>query len=457
MREIVAERKRLRVDYPGEWAERLDRALAGAVVGEMAMDREREMGMGKLASSLRWGWIALGAIASLGGSLGLGAIASMTAPTNADQAVAELAQATVLPNPTPVVPLQPVSDPESADFWQSVTLPANRQPLLQAINHSLAYLSTAKAATDYQTHPVPGITRDRVWRSLQRLRTLVQTIPNDAAFQAALAREFMVYASVGHDGEGTVGFTGYFEPYYAASAVPTDEFRYPLYRRPADLDTWPTPHPTRLALEGVDGLAGSQGALRGLELVWLASRLEAFLVQVQGSAKLNLTDGRVMAVGYAGRTEYPYTSIGRALVEAGKIAADDLSLPNLIAYFEAHPEDLDTYIPQNQRFIFFRQTDGGPPTGSLSVPVTAGHSIATDKSLMPPGAMAIIQAPLPQRTPNGDWAAQSTTRLVLDQDTGGAILGPGRVDLFVGSGPEAGELAGRINTPGQLYYLLLRP
>lgn len=367
-----------------------------------------------------------------------------------------LAQATVIPDPTPVVPLRPRPASEMADFWAAVSLPQDRRPLLQAIQHSLTYLATPKAATDYQAHPTPGITQERVTRSLRRLRQLVQNSPNDAAFQAALAREFVLYQSIGRDGEGTVGFTGYFEPYYGASAVPTAEFRYPLYRRPGDLDAWPMPHPTRLQLEGVDGLGSSQGPLQGLELVWLASRLEAFLVQVQGSAKLGLTDGRVMTVGYAGRTDYPYTSIGRALVEDGKIAAEDLSLPNLLAYFEAHPDQLDTYIPQNQRFIFFRATDGGPPTGSLSVPVTAGHSIATDKTLMPPGAMAIIQAPLPQRPPSGDWDSQLTTRLVLDQDTGGAIIGPGRVDLFVGSGPEAGELAGRINSPGQLYYLLLR-
>lgn len=367
-----------------------------------------------------------------------------------------LAQATVLPDLTPVVPLHPLPAADMASFWTTVMLPRDRRPLLQAIQHSLTYLSTPKAAADYQAHPTPGITQERVTRSLRRLRQLVQNSPNDAAFQAALAREFVLYQSTGRDGQGTVGFTGYFEPYYAASAVPTAEFRYPLYRRPDDLEAWPTPHPTRLALEGIDGLQGSQGPLRGLELVWLSSRLEAFLVQVQGSAKLGLPDGRVMAVGYAGRTDYPYTSIGRALVEDGKIAAEDLSLPNLLAYFEAHPDELDTYIPRNERFIFFRQTDGGPPTGSLSVPVTAGHSIATDKSLMPPGAMAIIQTSLPQRLASGDWDSQPTTRLVLDQDTGGAIIGPGRVDLFVGSGPEAGELAGRINTPGQLYYLLLR-
>jgi membrane-bound lytic murein transglycosylase A len=353
-------------------------------------------------------------------------------------------------------PLRLVESTAYHQILQEVTLPAERAPLLQAINYSLDYLATPKAGEDYQNYPVAGITRDRIWQSLQRLRQLIQTSPDDDAFRQALAEEFRLYQSIGNDGEGTVAFTGYFEPYYRASAVPTPEFRYPLYQRPADLDTWPLPHPTRAELEGIDGLQSDQGPLAGLELVWLPSRLEAFLVQVQGSAKLQLTDGRVMSVGYAGRTDYPYTSIGQALVTDGKIAAEDLSLPNLMAYFEANPQSLDNYIPKNQRFIFFRATDGGPPTGSLSVPVTAGVSIATDKKLMPPGAMALIQVPLPLRQANGAWGSQPTSRLVLDQDTGGAIIGPGRVDLFVGSGLEAGELAGRINTTGQLYYLVLR-
>lgn len=354
-------------------------------------------------------------------------------------------------------PLRPLPPAEQAQVWSSLPWPLNRQPLLQAIDRSLTYLASPKAAEDYQDYQLPEISRDRVWRSLQRLHQLVSTSPSQAAFQAALAAEFELYQATGEDGQGTVAFTGYFEPHFRASLVPTAEYRYPLYRRPIDLEAWPQPHPTRVDLEGLDGLQGSQGALAGLELVWLANRLEAFLVQVQGSAQLDLPDGRVMAVGYAGRTDYPYTSIGRSLVENGKIAATDLSLPRLMDYFVAHPADLDTYLPRNQRFIFFREVPPGAPIGSLRVPVTAGYSIATDKSLMPPGAIALVQFPLPQYVPGQGWIDQNTTRLVLDQDTGGAILGPGRVDLFVGSGPEAGEIAGRLHGPGQLFYLLLRP
>ncbi|MFM7470032.1 MAG: murein transglycosylase A, partial [Nodosilinea sp.] len=353
--------------------------------------------------------------------------------------------------------LQSIPEFQQSLVWAELEWPSQRSSLLQAINHSLTYLASPKAAVDYQNPAIPGLSRDRLWRSLQRLRDLVQTSPDRASWQAALQREFQLYQAIGQDGQGTVAFTGYFEPHFRASPVATAEYPYPLYRRPPDLDIWPRPHPTRLDLEGINGLAGGQGPLAGLELVWLANRLEAFLVQVQGSAQLDLPDGRVMAVGYAGRTDYPYTSIGRALVEDGKIAAADLSLPRLVEYFATHPADLDSYLPRNQRFIFFRETSPGAPIGSLRVPVTAGYSIATDKSLMPPGAIALIQLALPQRSSKGAWVSRPTTRLVLDQDTGGAIVGPGRVDLFVGSGVEAGEMAGRINTSGRLFYLLLKP
>lgn len=333
---------------------------------------------------------------------------------------------------------------------------AARQRLLTAIDHSLRYLDTPAAAAAYEGYPVVGLTRDRVRRSLIRFRALLILSQSPAAFYEAVQREFALYQSVGHDDEGTVHFTGYFEPSFAASLVPTETYRYPLYRRPADLDDWLLPHPTRVALEGADGQQSHQGALQGLELVWLRDRLEAFLVQVQGSARLRLTNGSFMSVGYAGRTDYPYTSIGRALIDDGKIPAAELTLDSLLAHFQAYPEDLDGYIVQNNRFVFFRETDGGPPTGTFSFPVTAGRSIATDKTLMPPGAIALITLDWPQPASTDDWQAQSISRYVLNQDTGGAIQGPGRVDVFVGSGDAAGEQAGQINTQGRLFYLLLR-
>ena len=364
----------------------------------------------------------------------------------------------------PSLPLRLVAEPDASllmssldeQLWGTVEHPGDRAALIQAIDRSLGYLETPAAATAYRQYSVAAFSRDRVYRSLMRFRQLLAGARSPEALQASVLQEFDFYQSVGKDGQGTVGFTGYFEPTYAASRTPSPTYRYPLYRLPPNFGQWATPHPTRAQLEGADGLQGSQGKLQGLELVWLRDRLEAYLVQVQGSARLQLTDGSVMSVGVAGHTAYPYVSIGRALVEAGKFKLEELTLPRLIQYFRDYPADLDLYLPRNNRFIFFQTTGGAPATGSLGLPVTAERSIATDKSLMPPGAIAFIQTQFPVANAQGQLEAQPAARYVLDQDTGGAIRGAGRVDVFMGTGLQAGDRAGLINSTGQLYYLLLK-
>ncbi len=334
--------------------------------------------------------------------------------------------------------------------------PGDYKTLLRAIDRSLGYLKTNSAVQAYRNYPVPGITRSRVIRSLRRFRQLVRTAKTPLDLAAKVKQEFIFYEAIGKDGRGTVDFTSYFEPTYRASRVPTAEYRYPLYKVPYKLSDWPQPHPTRVQLEGVDGLQGAKGRLQGLELVWLRDRLEAYLVQVQGSARLQLTDGSTMSVGFAGKTNYPYTSLGKELVKDGKFTLEELSLPVLIQYLQENPQDLNRYLPRNNRFIFFRETYGAPATGSLGVPVAAERSIATDKSLMPPGALALIQLKLPYVTQNKTMEFLKVSRYVLDQDTGSAIKGPGRVDIFMGTGETAKERAGLVNSPGKLYYLLLK-
>ena len=365
---------------------------------------------------------------------------------------------TVLP-PLQSVPTTqlPVGIAQDYQLWQGANSQGGDQKaLLTAIDHSLQYLATAKAEKDYTDYPVPGITRDRVTRSLRRFRQLVVQAQSPQALEASVKKEFQFYQSVGNDQKGNVDFTGYYEATYPASRTPTAEYRYPLYQAPADFKKWPKPHPTRADLEGQDGLQGSQGPLKDLELVWLRDRLQAFLVQVQGSARLDMTDGTEMTVGFAGKTDHPYTSIGKALVQDGKFTIDELSLPILIQYFQKKPQDLDQYIPRNQSFVFFRETFGSPPMGNLSVPVTDERSIATDKSIMPPGALALIRTPLPYYNQRQQLEFRKVNRFVLDHDTGSAIKGPGRVDIFMGTGPKAEARAGVMTKSGQLYYLLLK-
>jgi len=387
-------------------------------------------------------------------------------PVNSDAGQVNGSQQPINPDVGRVsVPLQPVNLDESQvnldalgfdeQLWGSQNQPGDRRALLTSVDNSLRYLASAKAAEAYRKYPVPGITRDRVRRSLVRFRQLLINSRSSTELQAAVKREFVFYKSVGRDNQGTVLFTGYYEPIYAASRTPSAEYRYPLYKLPVNFQGWKTPHPTRAELEGEDGL-GTKGRLQGGELVWLRDRLEAFLVQVEGSARLQLPDGKQMTVGYAGKTDYPYVSIGRELAKDGKLPLEGLTLEVLINYFRANPAELSQYLPRNQNFVFFKETYGAPAGGSIGVPVTAERSIATDKSIMPPGALALINAPIPLANATDQLEARMLNRYVLDQDTGSAIRGAGRVDIYMGTGPKAGDRAGMINGTGELYYLLLK-
>jgi membrane-bound lytic murein transglycosylase A len=332
----------------------------------------------------------------------------------------------------------------------------DRQALLKAIDYSLRYLRSPQAITAYQQYPLREITRDRVWRSLARFRQLVVKSLSPKELQAAIQREFEFYQSPGQDGKGDVLFTAYYEPIYSASRVKTAQYRYPLYRLPPNFAAWSQPHPTRAELEGEDGLLGAKSQLHGREIVWLRDRLEAFLVHIQGSARLQLTDGSIMTVGYAGKTNFPYTSIGKELVKDGKLPTDGLTLPAVLQYFRQHPAELNTYLPRYRTFVFFQSTNGAAPHGHLGVPVTAERSIATDKSIAPPGALALIHTQIPFLNQTGQLEQRTVSRYVLNQDTGSAIKGAGRVDYFMGTGDVAAKRAGVTVSNGQLYYLLLK-
>jgi membrane-bound lytic murein transglycosylase A len=328
--------------------------------------------------------------------------------------------------------------------------------MLKSIDHSLKYLETPAAIKAYQNYPIQGIGRDRVRRSLVRFRQLVNNSKSAGELQAAVKREFVFYQSVGKDNKGTVQFTGYYEPIYQASRTQTPEFKYPLYKLPASFASWKDPQPERLLLEGADGLQGSKSALAGNEIFWMRDRFEAILVQIQGSAELNLPDGSKTTVGFAGGTNFAYNSIGKELAKDGKVTPSQLTLPGIIRYFRENPQELNVYIPRYKRFIFMKETFKGEPMGSINVPVTPDRSIATDKSMMPPGALALVYTELPYSVDGRSIQQKLVSRYVLDQDTGSAITGPGRVDYFMGTGKIAGDRAGVTGGPGQLYYLLLK-
>jgi membrane-bound lytic murein transglycosylase A len=376
------------------------------------------------------------------------------------------------PQKTPTsIPLTLETPPQDENYfldhqlWGNTEEKGDKESLIKAIDNSLSYLKTPEATTAYQNYIVPEITRSRVEKSLQRFREIVVNSQNTKELQATVNKEFVFYKSIGSDNQGTILFTGYYKPIYAASRKPTAEYKYPIYRLPDDFQTWKKPHPTRLELEGADALQAAKGKLKGLELFWLKSRMDAFLAQVQGSALLEFADGTKTTINYAGNSEHDYVSLGKELIKDGKLAQEGITLQKVIDYLEKNPTEQNNYLPRNPRFIFFKDTTNTPASGSLSVPITPERSIATDKSLMPPGALAIIRAPFPFISKNKINQTQINqtkieqrlvSRYVLDQDTGGAIKSPGRVDYYIGIGKEAGDRAGAIVNKGELYYPLLK-
>jgi len=193
--------------------------------------------------------------------------------------------------------------------------------------------------------------------------------------------------------------------------------------------------------------------LAGRELVYLSSRLDAYIIEVNGSAKLNMRDGATMYVGYAGTNGHEYTSVGGLLVEDGKLSGAKLSLPAIRQYFVQHPYELSSYIRRNDRFVFFSEYDGSRwPAGSMGFRVMPMRTLATDKAIFPRGSVVLVNTRMP-----GAIGSRSFNQVMLDQDTGGAIRAAGRADIYIGIGREAEVLAGRQVAQGQMYYLLLKP
>ncbi|NLF25626.1 MAG: murein transglycosylase [Deltaproteobacteria bacterium] len=334
--------------------------------------------------------------------------------------------------------------PFDADVWN------RKHEVASALAQNISYLNSPAAEAAYARAQAAPFTATAVRRSLLRFRELLLASRTEREFRHTLRSEFSLYRPRGHDGYGRVHFTGYFRPTYRASRVRTATFRYPIYRRPPNFASWRAPHPTRLSLEGYDGTGNPRGPLKGRELAWLASRYEAFMIHVQGSALLDFVGGGRMAVGFAGATDYPFRGFVDSCLERKPASL------TIEQFFRTNPRELDRCLAWNNRFIFFEPKVSSEPIGSLGVPVMARWSVATDKGRLPPGALAIARANLPRLVPGKGVQLARSQMLVLDQDSGGAIQGSGRADLFMGTGPEAERMARAIYDSGDLFYLILR-
>jgi membrane-bound lytic murein transglycosylase A len=345
------------------------------------------------------------------------------------------------------------------------------QSLRTALRHSLTYL--AKLPADRNVGEKPRrVTAKEMRDTLVAFDELLDLWPCRECFARELKARFDLVPSSADDELSRVLFTGYYQPVIDGSLTPTEKFRYPIYGMPHDLVAAQvvTLRP-KLTVERIFGrVRGEQflpyysrreidasGVLRGraLELAW-ADPIDVFFLHIQGSGLVRLPDGRHLSLGYAAQNGWPYRSIGRLLIDNGKIPREEMSMQRLRVYLMENPQEREDIFAYNESYVFFRVL-ANEALGSLEVPVTAGRSMATDSRLFLRGAIAWIETEMPVIDENGRLAGwQPIARFVLNQDTGGAIRGFQRADLYFGTGAHPGALAGYMNRQGRMYFLLLK-
>jgi membrane-bound lytic murein transglycosylase A len=288
-----------------------------------------------------------------------------------------------------------------------------------------------------------------------------------ATVRAFFESYFTPYRLTNPDGSTNGLVTGYYEPLLRGSRVRRGEYRYPLYAPPDDLLVIDlvsvAPETKNMRLRGrIEGRKVvpyynraeiEQGAapLKGKEIVWVNDPIEAFFLQIQGSGRVQLEDGSMVRVGYADQNGHPYQSIGRVLIERGQLKLHQASMQGIQQWARENPRKLPEVLNQNPSYVFFRELpnrDGGP-LGALGVPLTPQRSIAIDPRYAPLGAPVFLATTEPN-------SSIPLKRLMLAQDTGGAIRGPVRADFFWGFGPAAGTPAGRMRQQGEMWVLLPR-
>lgn len=256
--------------------------------------------------------------------------------------------------------------------------------------------------------------------------------------------------------------TAYYEPVVAAARTADSRFRYPLYRWPLDSEGDNGVRAPNAATDPIRPILPERalidnGALadRGLELIYLEDPVDVYFVHIQGSTRARLRDGSLLRIGFAGKNGHPYRSVGRALLDDGVIAPDRATAEDVKAWMRAHPDEARRYMHKNPSYVFFREIDNLDPAlgpiGGEGVPLTPGRSLAIDAGVHAYGLPLWLEADLP--TGSGG-AMRRFERLMITQDTGAAIKGPARGDIFWGTGAEAGEIAGRVNNPGRFVVFL---
>ncbi|MFQ6021452.1 MAG: murein transglycosylase A [Acidiferrobacterales bacterium] len=306
--------------------------------------------------------------------------------------------------------------------------------------------------------------QDVTWNGICREVELLPA-PTDAMARAFFETRFVPHKVVAKRRKKVGLITGYYEPLLEGSLVKTDRFRYPLYQRPPNLLTielgkvYPElrGRPVRGRLEGTrvvpyfsrNEINDGESPLTGHELAWVDDPVGLFFLHIQGSGRIRLPDGKTLAVGYADQNGHPYVSIGRSLVQMEAMKPEEVTLERIRDWLAAHPDEAEELLNSNPSYIFFtlRDAELPGPLGSFNVPLTAERSVAVDPTYIALGLPVWLDTTLPN-------TEQPYRRLVFAQDTGGAIKGAVRADVFFGQGQEAESLAGTMKQEGRLFVLL---
>jgi peptidoglycan lytic transglycosylase A len=369
---------------------------------------------------------------------------------------------------------QPPAPQESDDSVDVAALPwvddMSRASLKEAILKQLRVMEPADLTQRVRIGP-RKVTRQHLVDTLYAFMDLLEQDISEEEFNRRLNEQFEVIPAGYHRAGRPVVFTGYYTPIIPARREKTRDYIYPLYQKPdwypetqAALSIRETrysdsgyhlthvrdqPLLTREDIDGDQALSDQE-----LELAWLKDDLERYFLHIQGSGYLAFPDGTLQAVQYMGSNHLPYHSVGKQMLEDGVIEPAQGSMQGMKQYFREHPEDINTYLFRNNRYIFFQNSDSSP-RGSGGAELVAGRSIATDKSLYPAGGLVFITVDKPVLNDELEITGwQKISRFVVDQDTGSAIKGPGRVDLYFGIGEPAGAAAGHYKRTGNMVYLL---
>lgn len=342
-----------------------------------------------------------------------------------------------------------------------------------AVKRNLEYLGRLAPETVFR-YGFQEFTRQQVRESQEAFLNLISKGLDEDQLSREIRNKFQIYQATGRVGNRRVLFTGYFEPVYEGSLTPDETFRYPLYRPPDDLikidlslfrekfkgetiiarieDKKVLPYYSRYQIEVERVLKG-----KSLEIAWLKDPLDVAFLHIQGSGRLRLPDGKEFLVHFQASNGQPYRSIGRYMIERGFLSREEMSMQAIKKYLTENPEVRDEVLHHNPSYVFFQKVENGP-LGSLDVLLTPGRSVALDFSVFPKGALGFISCQKPVVNDEGNitgWTKFS--RFVLNQDSGGAIKGAGRADVFWGSGPYAELTAGHLQHDGDLYILIKKP